>query len=550
MVKKVFALALGLVLSFGAMAQYSNPVVPQSDIQFWTGTGTNRAVIAITWNDATAGNIGIAWGVQWNGANVSVADLMDTIAAYDTNLTIAHGTNTYTLINNLTYVNAEMGLNLVGPAGWWWYNWTATDGSNKQSEGAAADIMVSGDFVDWLPMDEYTYESYPADTMIMAPDPNAPVDPQPEDATIAVSDILYWVGTGSNEVVLAVNWADTALAWGYRFATESVSVEAAMNDIAAADPRFSFVADNGWLTDIYFVENGDTLSALNPGWWMSTYNGNSNASVGMATELSNNDFFKWGDYAAGITIDTVTYAMVFTATVYPVSVPAEEMPEDAVIAFEDILYWVGEGSNQVVLAVNWADTTLAWGYRFATESVSVEAAMNDIAAADPRFSFVADNGWLTDIYFVENGDTLSALTPGWWMSTYNGNSNASVGMATELSNNDFFKWGDYAAGITIDTVTYAMVFPMTVYPVSAPQTQGIANVDNVNISVYPNPVARMVTISGIEGSSNTAVLYDMRGSLVATFMVNGAETRLDLSHLTSGVYMLRVADSVVKIVKE
>ncbi len=403
MVKKVFALALGLVLSFGAMAQYSNPVVPQSDIQFWTGTGTNRAVIAITWNDATAGNIGIAWGVQWNGANVSVADLMDTIAAYDTNLTIAHGTNTYTLINNLTYVNAEMGLNLVGPAGWWWYNWTATDGSNKQSEGAAADIMVSGDFVDWLPMDEYTYESYPADTMIMAPDPNAPVDPQPEDATIAVSDILYWVGTGSNEVVLAVNWADTAL---------------------------------------------------------------------------------------------------------------------------------------------------AWGYRFATESVSVEAAMNDIAAADPRFSFVADNGWLTDIYFVENGDTLSALTPGWWMSTYNGNSNASVGMATELSNNDFFKWGDYAAGITIDTVTYAMVFPMTVYPVSAPQTQGIANVDNVNISVYPNPVARMVTISGIEGSSNTAVLYDMRGSLVATFMVNGAETRLDLSHLTSGVYMLRVADSVVKIVKE
>ncbi len=264
MVKKILTLALGLVLSFGAMAQYSNPVVPQSDIRFWTGTGTNRAVIAITWNDAIAGNIGIAWGVQWNGTNVSVADLMDTIATYDANLTIAHGTSTYTLINNLTYVNAELGLNLVGPAGWWWYNWTAADGSNKSSQGAAADIMVSGDFVDWLPMDMYTYESYPADTMIMATDPNS--TPLPEDATIAASDILYWVGEGSNQVIFAVNWADTALAWGYRFSTDSVSVENVMIDIQSADPRFTFSGE-GWLTDINFVETaGDTLGATPPAW--------------------------------------------------------------------------------------------------------------------------------------------------------------------------------------------------------------------------------------------------------------------------------------------
>jgi hypothetical protein len=37
------------------------------------------------------------------------------------------------------------------------------------------------------------------------------------DASIAASDILYWVGEGSNEVILAVNWVDTALAWGYRW---------------------------------------------------------------------------------------------------------------------------------------------------------------------------------------------------------------------------------------------------------------------------------------------------------------------------------------------
>ena len=545
MVKKILTLALGLVLSFGAMAQYSNPVVPQSDIRFWTGTGTNRAVIAITWNDAIAGNIGIAWGVQWNGTNVSVADLMDTIATYDANLTIAHGTSTYTLINNLTYVNAELGLNLVGPAGWWWYNWTAADGSNKSSQGAAADIMVSGDFVDWLPMDMYTYESYPADTMIMATDPNS--TPLPEDATIAAENILYWVGEGSNQVIFAVNWADTALAWGYRFSTDSVSVENVMIDIQSADPRFTFSGE-GWLTDINFVENGDTLGAVTPGWWMSTLNGNSNASAGMATMLGNNDFFKWGDYTVGVTVDTVTYAMVFPMDIYPVSVPAEPMPEDATIAFSDILYWVGEGSKQVVLAVNWADTALAWGYKFSTDSVSVHTVMESIAAADPRFSFSGED-WLNDINFaVAAGDTLGAVTPGWWMSTLNGNSNASTGMATMLGNNDFFKWGDYTVGITIDTVTYAMVFPMDIHPVSVPQTQGIDATETLSLSVYPNPAADMVTLTGINAST-TAMLYDMRGSIVATFVVKG-ETRLNLSNLAAGVYMLRVADSVVKIVKE
>jgi len=689
MVKKVLTLALGLVLSFGAMAQWGtgNPTVSQSDIQFWTGTGSNRAVIAITWEDDNEDFIGIAWGVQWNGGSIMLKSLMDTIAAYDSRFTMDYTT----WVNNLSYVDTEMGLSLEGIDGWWWYNWLDSNDASRASSGVTYDMVQSGDFVDWMQMGT-------ADTMIMATDPNAPADPQPEDATIAASDILYWVGEGANQVVFAVNWADTALAWGYRFSTDSVSVENVMTAIQSADSRFTFNG-GGWLNDINFVEDGDTLGAVMVGWWMSTLNGNSNASVGMSTMLANNDFFKWGDYTVGITVDTVTYAMVFPMTVYPVSAPADPQPEDATIAASDILYWVGEGANQVVFAVNWADTALAWGYRFSTDSVSVEDVMIDIQSADSRFTFSGES-WLDDINFVENGDTLGAVMAGWWMSTLNGNSNASAGMITMLANNDFFKWGDYTVGITVDTVTYAMVFPMTVYPVSAPaepmpeestiaaseivywvgegskkvvmavnwadtalawgykfngnktvsdmmndiaaadprfsielgqygiddiifvvapgdtlrkqaysywesknngvmdagmgqslndgdfekwaepaagivvdsmeyggywyysyvytmdihpvsvpQTQGIAGAEAVSLSVYPNPAADRVMVSGIEGDG-TAVLYDMRGSVVATFAVNGDETRLDLSGLTSGVYMLRVADSVVKIVKE
>lgn len=59
-------------------------------------------------------------------------------------------------------------------------------------------------------------------------------------------------------------------------------------------------------------------------------------------------------------------------------------------------------------------------------------------------------------------------------------------------------------------------------------------------------MANVVTVSGINGNG---MIYDMRGSVVSTFTVNG-ETRLDLSRLSNGIYMLRVADSIVKIVKE
>lgn len=48
-----------------------------------------------------------------------------------------------------------------------------------------------------------------------------------QDATIDPADIRYWIGEGENQAVLIVNWAepDTALAWGYRFEGEMVTVQ-------------------------------------------------------------------------------------------------------------------------------------------------------------------------------------------------------------------------------------------------------------------------------------------------------------------------------------
>ena len=39
---------------------------PASDIQFWTGQGTNQAVVIVGWDDNTnaCGNFALAWGVR------------------------------------------------------------------------------------------------------------------------------------------------------------------------------------------------------------------------------------------------------------------------------------------------------------------------------------------------------------------------------------------------------------------------------------------------------------------------------------------------------
>ena len=408
MVKKVLFIALGLMLASGAKADWEqpfNPTVPQSAIQFWTGTGSNRAVIAITWVDDTHGNIGIAWGVQWNGNNVILHDLMDTIATYDPRMTITWN-STHTYINNMAYNDPQLGYDFIGEVdpdmgfAWFMYGWKDANEGVKQSGGIMYDTIASGDFIDWNLMDNETFETLLADTMIMATDPNA--TSTPEEATIAASEIVYWVGEGNNQVVLAVNWADTALAWGYKFSTDSVSVQQVMDDIMAADARFSWVAGSWGLGDILFaIGEGDTLRGASY-YWESKRNGFMDA--GMIQMLGNGDFEKWCDPTSGVVVDSMEYQ-------------------------------------------------------------------------------------------------------GTWYYTY--------------------------------------VYPMTIHPVSIPV--GIAGVEAVTVMVWPNPTTSLVNVS--VSRPMQAELYDLSGRQVAAYSFAEGSNMIDLSVLQSGVYMLRAEGSVSKIVK-
>ena len=447
---------------------------PASDVQFWVGTGSNSAVVVIAWDDYTTPTA-YAWGVHWNGTATAL-DLVDSIQAYDSRF---HNGSSAT-VASATYT--ENGVTLTSDNDYWCY----TVNGNWATVGYTGYTMSNGDIMEISGSCYFTMT-----TAVAATDPNGP---SVTEATIAPEDILYWVGEGSNQAILAVNWADTALAWGYRW-TGSATVESMMAAIAAADPRFSY-SGSGWLNDITFNDGTVSLAGTPGNYWGSTNNGM--MDMGMTQTLADGDFEKWGDPAAGVIVDSMEYGGVwyytyaYPMTIHPVSVP---LPVEATFPASAIEYWVGEGASQVVMAVNWPDTALAWGYRFdGTKTVS--DMMTDIAAADPRFSFVPGGYGIDDILFARAaGDTLRRLATSYWGSTNNGV--MDMGMAQPLANGDFEKWADGTTGVWVDSVwvedwggywNQIYVYPMEIHAASQPfgygPFSGIVNTEGCEAIAY------------------------------------------------------------------
>ena len=370
-----------------------------------------------------------------------------------------------------------------------------------------------------------------------------------EDATIDLADIRYWIGEGENEVVFIVNWAepDTALAWGYRFADETVTIKDVMDGIAAVDYRFSYDSPNGsWLNDIFFNDGILDLSLTEPMWVSYLVNGESSWDTFDQKTLVDGDYIKWGDTYCGTLIDPENYIYVWekeVAAVYPLA-------DEAKIDPEEILYWIGEGENEVIFAVNWNEPNkcLAWGYRFNEDEVTVETVMDAIAEADGRFDYQGVEGWLSDITF-NDGELDLALVGPYFMYNING-LGAWYGYNEQtVTTGDFIKWGDVSCGTEIAQWTYVWtqeVEPVSVYDV-------VNENSNVSLSVYPNPAVNETFVTIENAGLNTVSIYDMQGRMVSStsYLANaGEQVRLSVEMLNAGVYFVRVSnDSTTRTAK-
>ena len=373
-----------------------------------------------------------------------------------------------------------------------------------------------------------------------------------QDATIDPANIRYWIGEGENEVVFIVNWAepDTALAWGYRFAAESVTIKDVMDGIAAADYRFSYDATESefgyWLNDLFFNDGFLDLSLTEPMWVSYLVNGDPSWNTFDAQTLVNGDYVKWGDTYCGTMIDPDNWIYVWekeVAAVYPLA-------DEAKIDPSEILYWVGEGQRELVFAVNWNNPNkcLAWGYRFNDAIILVKDVMDAIAEADGRFSYDASMGYVSDITFDE-GDMHLSLSGMYFMYNVNGFTAPLNYDAMPVDAGSFIKWGDESCGTEIAPWTY--VWTQEVEPVSV--YTAVNELQNSNLSIYPNPAVNETFVTVENAGLNTISVYDIQGRMVSTESVEavvGEQVRINTEMLNAGVYFVKVNnDSAIQTAK-
>ena len=300
---------------------------------------------------------------------------------------------------------------------------------------------------------------------------------------ISPYDIQFWVGQGSNELVVsffacgpspAGGWA-----YGYRF-NGTATIQEMLDDLQDADPNFN-INFSGSLIDDYSYSNG--ILNYSVGGGMLTYTINGTWASGLSDELHNGDQFvmsEWGDC-------DIPNLNVF----YPVDPNVPIASEDASIDANDIVYWVGNGSNSAILAVNWCNpsTAFAWGVHFDGDSALVSDLMRTIVIYDNRFQYTSNGTMMSDITFQDGTYNLS-LQGSWWMYNINGVGAMNGFQDQYVHNGDLIKWGDESCGIADDLFNYAWETPILPVSLPAPSTvtfDGIVGTEGCQAINCDNP---------------------------------------------------------------
>lgn len=182
--------------------------------------------------------------------------------------------------------------------------------------------------------------------------------------------------------------------------------------------------------------------------------------------------------------------VLLALTTLSLSAQNNQLPDDATLAADQVIYWVGNGNSHVVLAVNWAtpDTCLAWGVRFDGTEALVADILHTIAIYDDRFSY-AGNDFIDSINF-NDGPLHLTRTGNWWMYNING-TGAQLGYQEQtVQHGNFIKFGDESCGVSDTNYQYA--WTTTVTPVWLPDQTALEFDDSVGTSgcqaiYYNNP---------------------------------------------------------------
>lgn len=211
---------------------------------------------------------------------------------------------------------------------------------------------------------------------------------------------------------------------------------------------------------------------------------------------------------------------------------------------DEIDFWVGTGSNEVVLVIDWNDAlspeSMAWGYRF-DGSLTAEEMISAISETDAFLDVTIGAGFLNDI--VYDGDTQDhsglAGNPDYWSTWSRTEATAwaqNLGLSESLEDGDRFgcSYG-FTPEATAPDVPEAAPVAITSLEAIGLQAMKIFNAFN------------QLNIQSDQSISQVAI-YSVTGQMLKNVRVSDqTQVQISTQHMIPGVYMVRVAvnDQVV-----
>jgi hypothetical protein len=75
------------------------------------------------------------------------------------------------------------------------------------------------------------------------------------------------------------------------------------------------------------------------------------------------------------------------------------------------------------------------------------------------------------------------------------------------------------------------------------------NVHSSSVQVFPNPTHDYLIVQGLE-SNQSARVFSLNGQLISTTPISTTETKINVSDLPNGSYLLQVGAEIVKFIKK
>ena len=119
--------------------------------------------------------------------------------------------------------------------------------------------------------------------------------------------------------------------------------------------------------------------------------------------------------------------------------------------------------------------------------------------------------------------------------------NRSTNRSKFTTNALYLTAGTYYLEVDGNATTDSWKYPYN-FKINVPLTSPTVDVENLKISVYPNPASEIVNVklSDAAPSVSTLILTDLLGKTVLKQAITSVETELDISAIPLGIYFVSI----------